>query len=416
MYFLYNFILPATLALLSPLIFIKLLGDKDWREAFWQRFSIKKIIPHDLADDSPVWFHAASVGEVNASIRLLSEMRKKWPQRKLVVSTFTPTGRKAALEKLDAHAVFFLPIDLSFTIKRAVKEIMPQMLILMETEIWPNLIRECGRNNIPVVIVNGRISDKSLGKYKRLRPLLKEVFCYVSLVLTESEESRKRYISLGANADKVMTTGNLKFDIPIDKKPVVAIEKWDGPIFIAGSTRDEEEDKVLSAYLDARQKCPHLKLILAPRHLHRMEEVEKVLMDKGLDYEKFSGLKDSISAQVLLVDTLGELSFLYPYGDVVFVGGSLVPLGGQNMLEPALCGKPVLFGPHVENFREAARILTEGGGALTVEDSADLGKTLSKLLGNPQERSTMGERAKVSAMEHQGATEKTISELAPLLQ
>lgn len=416
LYFLYNLLLPLLLAVLSPLVFIKLLGDKSWREGFRQRFFIDSSILKGLAGEPPLWFHAASVGEVNASAKLLSEMRERWPHRKLVVSTFTPTGLKAAKEKLGADAVFFLPLDLSFIVKRTMRKINPQMLILMETEIWPNLIRECGRKDIPVVIVNGRISDKSFGKYRRLKLLLKELFKYVSLVLTQSEESTERFLLLGAGAGKVMTTGNLKFDMHVKNKPLRAMEKWGGPLFIAGSTRDEEEEKVLSAYLHARRKHPDLKLVLAPRHLHRTEAVEKILTGKNLPYEKFSQLDESISREVLLVDTLGELSSLYPYGDVVFVGGSLVPMGGQNMLEPALCGKPLLFGPHVENFREAARILTEGGGALIVKNSDELGQTVIKLLNDPPLRTSMGYRAKASVIAHSGAAEKTINALATFLE
>lgn len=415
LYFLYNLLLPLLIILLSPFILIKIISDKSWRKDFWQRFFIGQSISSGLANDSPIWFHAASVGEVNASVKLLSEIRKRWPGQKLVVSTFTPTGKEAAKEKLGADAAFFLPLDLPFAVKGTIKRINPKIVILMETEIWPNLIRQCGVRQIPLVIVNGRISDKSFGKYGLVRPLLREVFCFVSLILTQSEESKNRFESLGAEGDRVIATGNLKFDMQIKGKPVGAIESWGGPVFIAGSTRDEEEEKVIAAYLKAREKHDNLKLVLAPRHLHRTAEVEQLLSEKGLPFEKFSQLKESISEDVLLVDTLGELSSLYFYGDIVFVGGSLVPLGGQNMLEPALCGKPVLFGPSVENFREAARILTEGGGALMVANSDELGEALIKLLDDPSLTLSMGARAKASVENHTGATEKTINALARFL-
>ena len=415
MYFLYNFFLPILLVLLSPFVVIKLLSDKVWREFFWQRFSINRSTLKTLDGKRPLWFHAASVGEVNASIKLLSEIRNRWPERRLLVSTFTPTGRKAALEKLNADVVIFLPLDLSFIVKSAIKKINPHMLILMETELWPNLIKGCGSGDIPVVIVNGRISDKSIRKYNKLKSLLKEVFQDVSLILTQSAESRERFVLLGAESEKVVTTGNIKFDMQVKKKPVEAVENWGGPIFIAGSTRDGEEEKVLSAYLKARETYTDLKLILAPRHLPRTEEVERTLSVMGNAYEKISQIKGPINSPVLLVDTLGELSSLYPYGDLVFVGGSLVPMGGQNMLEPALCEKPVLFGPHVENFREAARILMEGGGALMVENSDDLARKLVTLLEDPQLRLSMGIKAKASVEEHSGATEKTIDSLVKFL-
>lgn len=437
--FLYNTLITLLVLLLSPVILYKLLTDKKYRTGIYERLGfisdgiISKIplkspfqkgdsgLSSPLAEgglfnNSPIWFHASSVGEVIASQRLLDGIRKRWPDRKLLVSTFTPTGYKAAREKLTADGVIFLPIDIPWAVNRVMKKVNPSVLILMETELWPNLIRRAGRMGVPVIVVNGRISDRSYGKYWFISPLLKKVFSHIRAFLMQSEGDAGRIITLGADASKVLVTGNIKFDMNISDKTIGFMDNWRGPVLLAGSTRDGEELLVLDSYKALSEKHADLKLVLAPRHLERIGEVEGVLTEKGLHYAKRSEISDHISHKVLLLDTLGELVSFYKYADIVFIGGSLVPLGGHNILEPALYGKPVLFGPHTENFRDSSKILEDAGGGVRVKDVDGLTTWVGELLLDDRLRQTMGDNARQAVLMNQGATEKTLNALAGIIQ
>ncbi len=404
------------LLLLSPLIFFKVIrGGGGFRELSQRLGIFSKNLPEVFKSGGAVWFHAASVGEVLASAALIEKIRLRWPDKRLIVSTFTATGNKAAIQKLKVDAVIFLPLDLAPIVKRLLLNIKPSALILMETELWPSLITEAASIGTSVIVVNGRISDSSFGKYKILRPLIRGTLGRLSLVLTQSSIDSERLAELGVDSARLQETGNIKFDMSIDNSKISFLEEWGHPIFIAGSTRDGEEPYILNAYLKLRETHPALKLLLAPRHIERAGDIARMMDEKGLVYSRRSDEKRGAESQVILLDTLGELSSCYKYGDIVFIGGSLVPMGGQNMLEPALQGKPVLFGPHVENFREAALVLTKGGGAVMVKDSEDLLKWLDRLLVDGKLRQQMGAKAREAALLNRGATEKTVDMLAPFL-
>ena len=416
MYFLYNFILSSLLFILSPFILFKIIkGGGGARELFQRLGMVSGGLPDSVRAGGALWFHAASVGEVMASAALIEKIRLRWPDKSLIVSTFTATGNKAAAQRLGADAVIFLPFDFSPIVKRLLLKIRPSALILMETELWPSLITEAASIGTAVIVVNGRISDSSFGRYKMLRPLIKGALARLSLVMTQSSIDSERLAALGVDPARIRETGNIKFDMSIDDSETSFLKGWGHPLFIAGSTRDGEEPYIIDAYIKLRQAHPDLKLLLAPRHIERAGEVAGVMDERGLDYIVRSKMKGGEQAPVVLLDTLGELSSCYKYADLVFIGGSLVPMGGQNMLEPALHGKPVLFGPHIENFRDASAVLIRGGGAVMVKDLEDLINQADRLLSDDGLRRQTGERARDAALLNRGATAKTVDMLAAFL-
>lgn len=416
MYFLYNFILFLLLLILSPLILFKVLKGGGGVKELSQRLGICSAdLPESIKAGGAIWFHAASVGEVLASAALIDKIRLRWPDKRLIVSTFTSTGNKAATQKLNADAVIFLPFDLAPIVKGLLLKIKPSALILMETELWPSLITEVTSIGTPVIVVNGRISDKSFGTYKILRPLIKGALTKLSLVLTQSSIDSERLGLLGVDSARLQETGNIKFDMSIDNSEISFLKEWGHPLFIAGSTRDGEEPYILDAYLKLKTNHPALKLLLAPRHIERAGEIASMMDERGIDYARRSREKGRAKSQVVMLDTLGELSSCYKYADIVFIGGSLVPMGGQNMLEPALYGKPVLFGPYIENFREAAAALIKGGGAVMVKDCEDLLKWGDRLLTDDKLRQQMGEKGRETVLLNRGATAKTVDMLAGFL-
>ena len=409
MLFLYNTLIILSILLFSPVILYKLLTDKRYRTGLSERLgNIPDAVIDAMAGQRPIWFHAASVGEVIASQKLLEGIRERFPGRRLLVSTFTPTGNEAAKEKLKADGVIFLPLDFPWAVNRAVKKVNPSTLILMETELWPNLIRKAGSMGIPVVLVNGRISDTSYGKYWFISPLLKKVFESITLFLMQSEGDAGRVITLGAEQSKVTVTGNIKFDLKPADKDIGFMDNWGGPVLLAGSTHKGEDAPILDIYKGLRERYPALKLVLAPRHLDRVREVEGILKEKGLQFVRRSEVSEKIELPILLLDTLGELASFYKYGTIVFIGGSLIPVGGHNPLEPALYGKPVLFGPHMENFRDSARILEESGGGARVDNPEGLNNRIDRLLSDIDLRQTMGNNARQAVLKNQGATERTM--------
>lgn len=417
MYFIYNLILLLLLIILSPLICFKVLkGGGGLGELFQRLGMLSADLPDSVKAGGAVWFHAASVGEVLASAALIEKIRLRWPNKRLIVSTFTATGNKAAIQKLNADAVIFLPFDIAPIVKHVLLKVKPDLLILMETELWPSLITEAASIGTDVIVVNGRISDSSFGKYKIMRPLIKGALNKLSLVLTQSSIDSERLAVLGVNSARLQETGNIKFDMSVDNSEIPFLKEWGHPLFIAGSTRDGEEPYILDAYLNLRNTHRDLKLLLAPRHIERVGEIARMMEERGLDFSRRSKQTGRAQSQVVLLDTLGELSSCYKYADIVFIGGSLVPMGGQNMLEPALQGKAVLFGPYIENFREAAAALIKGGGAVKVKDLEDLIKQADRLLTDDKLRQKMGKKGRETVLLNRGATEKTVDMLAEFLE
>ena len=426
-YHLYNILLTFLLILASPYFLLRSLIQKRFRKALPQRMGFFK----SPSFKKPIWVHAASVGEAFCSISLLKKIKKEFPHLKIILTTMTSTGNETAKAHLpEADQVLFLPIDHPFIIRRTIEKIQPNLLLIAETELWPNLLRSCGKKGIPIVLFNGRISQKSFQRYLLFKFFFKECLKHVSLFLMQTEEDRTRIIEIGGESQKTRVVGNLKFDQTFPsftQETMVEIAKNLGlqgkeNIFIAGSTHSGEEEILVNLYKEIKKMDPHLVLILAPRHLERLEEVERVLKKESLSWLRRTSLSlgagrsDQEQPDVILLDTMGELMGIYSLGTVVFVGGSLVPVGGHNPLEPLFFKKCVLFGPYMFNFLEISSRLIEAGGAIQVSGKEDLFSQMKRLLFDEKARKGVGEKGFQFLQKHQGATARMFEEIKPFLK
>jgi len=373
-----------------------------------------------LPPEPRCWIHAVSVGESAAAVPLVEGIRRRWPELGIVVSTITPTGARIVADRLATAAVHrYFPIDLPGPVRRALDAARPRFFIAIETELWPNFLRALARRRIPAMIANGRISDRSFRRYRRVRWLMQRVLADVSVFAMQSEEDARRIVALGAPRERVVVTGNLKSDLVPEEGETAA--RWRerlglgalDRLWVAGSTHRGEEAVVLDVFLGARARWPGLRLLLAPRHPERAGEVEELIRARGLVPARRSRLpQERAPGAVLILDTVGELAELYSLAEVVFVGGSLVPVGGHNVLEPAMRGKPVLFGPHTSNFRESAELLQRSGGGLVVKDGLELGRELARLLEDGDLTRRMGEAARGAFPGRGGAVGATLELVA----
>ncbi len=374
-----------------------------------------------IAEKEVIWFHSVSVGEVIAAIPLVLELKKRFPKHSLVMSTVTDTGRETAINKMPfLDAVIFFPFDFTFSVNMAIDKIKPEIFIMLETEIWPNFLRAVNKKGIPAILINGRISDRSYKRYLSARFFIKEVLKNISAFGMQSAADTERIINMGADKEKVVRTGNLKFehearDVSSDtvkrlKESLNIIEDKD--IIIAGSTHRGEDEEIVKAYLTIIKAIRELPLlIIAPRHLDRLSEIEDILKRYNLSFIRKTMIKKgeaSSKYSVILLDTIGELSILYSIASVVFVGGSLVPVGGHNILEPALYKRPVLFGQYMHNFREIADGFKNRGAAIEVADSGAMARDIINILNNPDVGKELGERGFSLIIENRGALEKSI--------
>jgi 3-deoxy-D-manno-octulosonic-acid transferase len=370
------------------------------------------------------WVHAVSVGEAIAAAPLVEGLRRVYPDLPVVVTTVTDTGARVVRDRFAETAAHrFFPIDLPGAARRVIGAINPAFLVCMETELWPNTLRILARRGVPVMVANGRLSDRSFRRYALVRPLLRTLLDDIRVFAMQSQEDARRIIALGAAAERVFVTGNVKNEPPPD--PAGSVELWsrllglrEGQrVWIAGSTHRGEEDAVLAAHATARQGCPDLVLVIAPRHPERVPEVLGLVAARGWPAVRRSELpRQRPGDAVIVVDTVGELAHLYAVADVVFLGGSLVPLGGHNMLEPALRRKPVLFGPHTTNFRDAATLLTQAGGGIVVADADALTAQLTRLLHDDELRARLGTQAYEAVASRQGAVQATLDLVAQFLR
>jgi 3-deoxy-D-manno-octulosonic-acid transferase len=363
------------------------------------------------------WIHAVSVGEAAAAVPLVEGIQRRWPHLSVVLSTVTATGARVVQSELGPVATHrYFPLDLPGPVRRALDAVRPRFFIGLETELWPNFLRALAARGVPAMIANGRISDRSFRRYRLVRPFVARMLGGVSVFAMQSSEDARRIIELGAPPARVIVTGNLKADFRVDRAGDAGDwQEWLGkgrgcPLWIAGSTHRGEDELVLEAFARARARFADLALLLAPRHPERAEEVERLVRSRGLSVTRRSALvRGADVGSVILLDTVGELAGLYRWADVVFVGGSLVPSGGHNMLEPAQRRKPVLFGPHTENFREGAEMLLRAGGAGVVRDADDLAREVERLLDEPERARRMGEAAFAAVTERQGALDETLA-------
>ena len=361
-----------------------------------------------------IWVHAVSVGEVKAIDGLIDGLRAQFPGRRILVSTTTATGRRLALGQDGVDRVVYFPLDFPRIVGRSLDRIRPEMVIVAETEIWPNFLRQCSQRHIPVFMVNGRISDQSYGRYRLARPWLGRVLQKYRVLGMQSEIDADRIRAMGAPPNKVMVFGNMKYDVRsspsrLDDLLADSLGRWQ-PLVVAASTAAEEELMVLDAFRRLGQTHPDLKLLIAPRLPERFDEVAETIGSAGFAYARRSDLAPGAEVKdVLLLDSIGELTWVFEHASVVFMGGTLVPRGGHNVLEPAWFSKPVVFGPHMENFRDMARTFLRRKAAIQVADVEDLVAQVRKLLETPSLAREMGQNARQLVDENQGATVRALA-------
>ncbi len=426
LFLIYNILLTLLLILASPYFMVRSFLQKRFREALPQRMGFFKTPP----PENPIWVHAASVGEVFCSVPVLKRLKKELTKTRTVLTTMTSTGNQTARTNLpEADQVLFVPIDHPLFVQRTIEKIHPGILLIAETELWPNLLRACGKKRVPIVLFNGRISSRSFQRYLAFRFFFKECLKYISLFLMQTEEDRARIIEIGADPQKTRVVGNLKFDQTFPdlgqeekRKMAEALGlRGNEKVLIAGSTHPGEEEILIRFYHKLKEIDPHLLLLLAPRHLERLDEVEKILKKESMTWVRKSSIRpggDDLNQKppkVILLDTMGELMTIYSLGTVVFIGGSLVTIGGHNPLEPLFHKKCVLFGPYMFNFLEMSQHLIDAGGALQVSGKEELFVQLKRLLSDESEREKWGERGYQFLKKHQGATERMFEEIRPYL-
>jgi 3-deoxy-D-manno-octulosonic-acid transferase len=422
LYWIYNINLTVALVLGLPLIPLFLVLGERYRLGLFERFGFySRELRESMRGARPVWIHAASVGEVVAAKQLVDGFKAKFPERKIVLSTFTATGRDAARRSVAADACVLLPLDHPWFVRRALAVFDPRVFILIETELWPNLLRACYRRGVPTLLLSGRLSPGSFRYYSLFRPFFSQAVKYLTALGMQSEEDADRMRRLGADPGRISITGNLKrasrpdrwgagkaqLHLPLDGRTARRV-------LVAGSTHRGEEEALLEVLRLLKPDFPDLVMVLAPRHPQRFAEVEGLLKQSGLSYEKKSEMNGASgrAPDVVFLDTLGELEAFYSVASVAFVGGSLVAVGGHNVMEPARFRKPVLFGPHMANFSRIAEELKRSGGGIEVCGKEDLARELARLLGDPASAERAGERAYEVVKSDRGVVEGSMELVA----
>ncbi|MCR4314849.1 MAG: 3-deoxy-D-manno-octulosonic acid transferase [Planctomycetes bacterium] len=410
----------------SPYFAFRLATSRRWRDGFARRAGLARL-PRGMK--GCVWIHGVSVGEVKSARHLISLIHAKFEGAPIVISSTTPEGYKAALDMYPGHTVIYYPLDVSVIVGKFFEQLRPRAVVLIELEVWPNFLLMAKLMNVPVMIVNGRISERSFQQYHRFKRFVGHIFDSVTFFSVQTGEYAERLLALGVHKSKVVITGNIKYDsirTEIDKGALDSLRKQlgfakDQPLLLGGSTHKGEEEALLSAYQSLRGEFPGLRLVLAPRHMQRLEEVSKTIMAAGLrsvlrtEMSAGTGGRSLGSDEVLLVDTMGELDRLYGLSTISFVGGSLVPVGGHNMLEPAGIEKPVIFGPEVFNFQEEARKLLDVGAAVQIQTGSTLAEAVCDLLRNPVKAREMAIKAREVVLAEKGSTLLNIQLLEKIL-
>jgi 3-deoxy-D-manno-octulosonic-acid transferase len=408
--------------LIAPLVIgaMALRGFRDrmhWR-GFSQRFGLGQTVRA-----RSIWVHAVSVGEVQAGVPLIEALLKRFPDIPLVLTTVTPTGRARAEAMFGTRAdVRYVPIDLPGSVRRFFHRVQPQLAIILETEIWPNLYHRCGRLGVPLVLASARISPRSVASYRRLVGLFRETLSHGIFIAAQSAEDAERFVSIGANPARTHVVGNIKFDFgyPADMQAMgQELRNLLGakrPVWVAGSTHASEEELAIEAHTQIRQRFPDALMVLVPRHPPRFAEVAGLLRLRGVPFvTRTSKVSVTPDTQVYLLDTLGELPVFYAAGDVAFVGGSLVPIGGHNLLEPAALSLPIVAGPHNFNSADIAKMLVEHGAVRIVHDAAQLAAVVAGLFADPATRAVMGASGRKAMDGNRGAVARLMHFLEPLL-
>jgi 3-deoxy-D-manno-octulosonic-acid transferase len=428
MYLLYSFLLTLGFILLLPRFVIDAFRSGKYVTGLGQRLG--RLPQVSSNNHTIVWLHCVSVGEARAAQSLVRALIDRFPATRLVVSTTTVTGQKVAHEIFgkQAAAVFYFPIDWAWTVRRALRAIRPSVVLIMETELWPRLFSECRRKQIPVALVNGRISDKSFRRYRWIRSFIGPVLDDLTLAIMQSPDDAKRIRDLGVSEEKLRVSGNLKFDsahVALDQDLTRELRERftfdSGPLIVAASTHAPEEELMLAAFKRARESHPDARLLIAPRHPERFQEVAGLLEKSGLRWSRRSepaSTRDSTS-DVVMLDTIGELGAIYSLADLVFVGGSIARHGGHNVLEPAAQGVCTITGPYTQNFAWITNAMLNEEALVQLPESANLAEELSsiinQLLSDEKRRREIGARARSVCQRNQGATEKTIEMISQLI-
>ncbi|TNE84076.1 MAG: 3-deoxy-D-manno-octulosonic acid transferase [Gammaproteobacteria bacterium] len=406
--------------LMTPLILLRLVWRSrrapDYRKRWGERFG---FVPRIDEGQQVVWVHSVSVGETLAAVPMIRELQRCYPKALLVITTMTPTG-SARVRAIFGDSVYhvYAPYDLPCVLRRFLRRVHPDLLVIMETELWPNLIHHCRRRHVPMVVANGRLSEKSANGYRRFSALTGPMLQAVDAIAAQHRDDGARFLSLGLPEDRLIITGNIKFDLDLDtalkEKAFELRTQWQGegarPVLLVASTHRGEDEVVLQAFQRLLGDFPSLLLVLVPRHPERFDEVAQLCAGRRLKVvRRSSGDVPAPGDQVLLGDTMGELLLFFGACDIAFVGGSLVPVGGHNLIEPAAWQVPVLSGPHLFNFAEASRLLLDAGGMAICEDAESLAQKVTELLSAPEAAAAMGAAAKSVAESNRGALARLLA-------
>lgn len=420
---LYTLVILTVAVVCSPWFVYQAIRYRKYVGSLGERMG-RLPVSFNLDGDLSIWIHAVSVGETLAARTLIDGLRDRYPDLRIFLSTTTMTGRHVARTRLQGvDAVFFFPFDIPFVIRRTLDLVRPRLFVMIETEIWPNLLRACAERGVKTVLVNGRISARSYPRYRLVRGFFEEVLGDVDRLCMQGAESARRIIHIGAPAARVVVTGNLKFDAleiasPADRGAGRVLRYFrvarDRPVFIAASTLKGEEAPVLTAFAALRRQRPEALLIMAPRKPERFDEAVNIARGEGLRVVRRTELAvdSEPRADVVILDSIGELAHLFQIATVVFVGGSLVDQGGHNILEPAVHAKPVVFGPHMDNFAEIAAEFVAQQAAVQVAGPDELSGVVVRLFGDPVERARLGAAARALVDANRGARQRTLDAIA----
>ena len=428
MYLVYSIATLLALVALSPFFLYQALRHKKYVGSFGQRLGYLPV-SFNLDAEASIWVHAVSVGEVLSARPVVADLRKRYPDLRVFLSTTTLSGQQLARRSVsDVDGVFYFPFDWVFTVRRTLDAVKPRLFVMVENEIWPNMLRECRVRGIRTVVVSGRLSRRSFSRYRLVRPFFRRVLADVDRFCVQGEETASRLLALGADPARVIVTGSLKFDsldtasLP-GRGPARVLRFFrmspNRPVLIAGSTMKGEDETVIRAFNRVRTATGghNALLIVAARHPERFAEVERLCRSEGLSTVRRSEL--AIDAEprcdAVILDTIGELAQLYQIATAVFVGGSLVPAGGHNILEPALYGKPIVFGPHMENFTEIADTFLANSAAIQVRHDREVDEVLVALMADPVRRARLGAAARALIDANRGAKDRTLAVIAELL-
>ena len=432
MYLLYSLATVLAFVVLAPYFVYQALRHNKYVGSLGQRLGYFPVSFNLDAEDS-IWIHAVSVGEVLAARPLIHELKHRYPTLRLFLSTTTRAGQQLARRSVpDVDGVFYFPFDWRFTARRTMNVVKPRLFIMMETEIWPNVLRECRARGVKTILVNGRISYRSFPRYRLVRPFFRRVLADIDAFCVQGEETQRRLTELGADPARITVTGSLKFDA-LDAMPAAGSGLGTGrgrdrvlrffrippgrPVLVAGSTLKGEEEAVIRAFNRVRTAGSNALLIVAARHPERFGEVERLCRHEGLATVRRTALAIDAEprADAVVLDTIGELAQLYQVATAVFVGGSLIPAGGHNILEPALFGKPIIFGPHMQNFAEIAEAFLANGAAVQVHNERELVDAVVGLMNDPVRRARLGAAARALVDANRGAKDRTLAIITSLL-